>query len=116
MRSLVPDVSRFYECFILYVGFSILIFFYHSDLKILGLHHKVDQHAIVIYIKKGNRNITTDSLSTPGFVEDFFGMKDNRTECGQLILQSFRQAFECKLLSSFVIVSMDIFCFFVIYI
>ena len=53
MRSLVPDVSRFYECFILYVGFSILIFFYHSDLKILGLHHKVDQHAIVIYIKKG---------------------------------------------------------------
>ena len=113
MRSLVPDVSRFYECFILYVGFSILIFFYHSDLKILGLHHKVDQHAIVIYIKKGNRNITTDSFSTP---EDFFGTKDNRTECGQLILQSFRQAFECKLLSSFVIVSMDVFCFFVIYI
>ena len=60
----------------------------------LGLHEKDNQQAVVMYIKKGSKNITCDSFCTPGFAENFFGTREDRKEPGKIILELLRENFE----------------------
>ena len=61
--------------------------------QLLGLHEKHDYHAILIYAKKGKKTMVFDSYTTPGFAEEFIGVKGGRTESGDLIMNAVQTSF-----------------------
>ncbi|XP_057294238.1 uncharacterized protein LOC130622758 isoform X2 [Hydractinia symbiolongicarpus] len=64
--------------------------------KLLGLHEKEGHHAIVLYIKKGESNITMDQYATPGFATQYLEGTASDS-LGSLLKQSFRNNFEAYL-------------------
>ena len=84
-------------------GQALLVYILHQVIlfQLLGLHEKHGQNAIVIYIKKGTRNIVTDSYATPGFATVFLGTKELRSESGGLIMDALRGRFEGMLYMCF---------------
>ena len=60
----------------------------------LGLQKKHGYDSIVFYAKRGTRNFVFDQYATPGFAQEFLGIKDNPTESGKLIKSPIERSYQ----------------------
>ena len=66
------------------------------SLQLLGIHEKHGYHAIVIYLKRDQKEskFISKHYATPGFAEEYFGSEIKKTEDGEKLIRTMKEKLE----------------------